>query len=216
MIYAQNILADHDNLQGVNEEIASLKEKVAEVKAAMLAQIAEYTAAVNEAKAAIEPAKKEHQAKHKAASKLTAEVDAAILAITDKVNEYNTLVSDLNNILSAYYNNVEYGYTDENGVPRKIRWAAEFSDVKNWLEAELAKYEKNAGWSGSEGKIKDAEAAIAAAEKALERATANDDFDSVAFAKLALEQAQAELEVAKARYDFALSQLNDYVAALSK
>ena len=68
----------------------------------------------------------------------------------------------------------------------------------------------------SEGKIKDAEAAVANAQKQLDRWIADGEFDAVAQKQLALDQAKAYLETLKARYDFALSQLNDYVAALSK
>ena len=225
LVAAQDALAKHENLQGVNEEIAALKEKVAEAKAAIQKQIAGYTKAVLEAYAAIDPAKKEHQAKHNAANALIADVQAAITAINDKTNEYNTLANKLQAILNAYYNTVEFSYTDEDGNEQKLTFTSpkDFSQVKSWLKTELAKYEKkDPSYVGttarpdSEGKIKDAEAAIATAEKMLERGTADDEFDTVAVKKLALEHAQAELEVAKTRYEYALSQLKAYVAALAQ
>lgn len=225
LVAAQDALAKHENLQGVNEEIAALKEKVAEAKAAIQKQIAGYTKAVLEANAAIDPAKKEHQAKHKAAYALIADVAAEIQAITDKTNEYNALATKLQAILNAYYNTVEFSYTDENGTEQKLTFTSpkDFSKVEKWLKEELAKYEKKddsyvgtATRPASEGKIKDAEFKVASAEKALERGTADDEFDTVALKKLALEQAQAELEVAKTRYEYALSQLKAYVAALAQ
>ena len=225
LVAAQDDLAKHENLQGVNEEIAALKEKVAEAKAAIQKQIAGYTKAVLEAFAAIDPAKKEHQAKHNAAYALIADVAAEIQAITNKTNEYNALATKLQAILNAYYNTVEFSYTDETGTEQKLNFTSpkDFSQVKSWLKTELAKYEKkDPSYVGttarpdSEGKIKDAEAAIATAEKKLERGTADDEFDTVALKKLALEHAQAELEVAKTRYEYALSQLKAYVAALAQ
>ena len=225
LVAAQDALAKHENLQGVNEEIAALKEKVAEAKAAIQKQIAGYTKAVLEANAAIDPAKKEHQAKHKAAYALIADVVAEIQAINDKTNEYNALATKLQAILNAYYNTVEFSYTDENGTEQKLTFTSpkDFSKVEKWLKEELAKYEKKddsyvgtATRPASEGKIKDAEFKVASAEKALERGTADDEFDTVAEKKLALEHAQAELEVAKTRYEYALSQLKAYVAALAQ
>lgn len=225
LVAAQDALAKHENLQGVNEEIAALKEKVAEAKSAIQKQIAGYTKAVLEANAAIDPAKKEHQAKHKAAYALIADVVAEIQAINDKTNEYNALATKLQAILNAYYNTVEFSYTDENGTEQKLTFTSpkDFSKVEKWLKDELAKYEKKddsyvgtATRPASEGKIKDAEFKVASAEKALERGTADDEFDTVAVKKLALEQAQAELEVAKTRYEYALSQLKAYVAALAQ
>ena len=225
LVAAQDALAKHENLQGVNEEIAALKEKVAEAKAAIQKQIAGYTKAVLEAYAAIDPAKKEHQAKHNAAKALIADVQAAIDAITNKTNEYNALATKLQAILNAYYNTVEFSYTDENGTKQKLTFNSpkDFSQVKSWLKTELAKYEKKddsyvgtATRPASEGKIKDAEFKVASAEKALERGTADDEFDNVALKKLALEHAQAELEVAKTSYEYALSQLKAYVAALAQ
>lgn len=228
LVDAQDALAKHENLQGVNEEIAALKEKVAEAKAAIQKQIAGYTKAVLEAYAAIDPAKKEHQAKHNAAHALIADVAAEIQAINDKTNEYTALANKLQTILNAYYNTVEFSYTDEDGNEQKLNFTApkDFSQVENWLKDELAKYEKknpsytdpttDATRPNSEGKIKDAEFAVELAEKYLERGSADDEFDEVAKAQLNLEQAQAELEVAKTRYDYALSQLNAYVAALAQ
>lgn len=225
LVKAQDDLAKHENLQGVNEEIAALKEKVAEAKAAIQKQIAGYTKAALEAYAAIDPAKKEHQAKHNAAYALIADVAAEIQAINDKTNEYNALATKLQAILNAYYNTVEFSYTDENGTEQKLTFTSpkDFSKVEKWLKEELAKYEKKddsyvgtATRPASEGKIKDAEFKVASAEKALERGTADDEFDTVALKKLALEQAQAELEVAKTRYEYALSQLKAYVAALAQ
>lgn len=225
LVAAQDALAKHENLQGVNEEIAALKEKVAEAKSAIQKQIAGYTKAVLEANAAIDPAKKEHQAKHNAAYALIADVAAEIQAINDKTNEYNALATKLQAILNAYYNTVEFSYTDENGTEQKLTFTGpkDFSKVEKWLKDELAKYEKKddsyvgtATRPASEGKIKDAEFKVASAEKALERGTADDEFDTVALKKLALEQAQAELEVAKTRYEYALSQLKAYVAALAQ
>lgn len=225
LVAAQDALAKHENLQGVNEEIAALKEKVAEAKAAIQKQIAGYTKAALEAYAAIDPAKKEHQAKHNAAYALIADVAAEIQAITNKTNEYNALATKLQAILNAYYNTVEFSYTDEAGTEQKLTFTSpkDFSKVKSWLKIELAKYEKKddsyvgtATRPASEGKIKDAEFKVASAEKALERGTADDEFDTVALKKLALEHAQAELEVAKTRYEYALSQLKAYVAALAQ
>ena len=225
LVKAQDALAKHENLQSVNEEIAALKEKVAEAKAAIQKQIAGYTKAVLEAYAAIDPAKKEHQAKHNAAYALIADVAAEIQAITNKTNEYNALATKLQAILNAYYNTVEFSYTDEAGTEQKLTFTSpkDFSKVKSWLKTELAKYEKKddsyvgtATRPASEGKIKDAEFKVASAEKALERGTADDEFDTVAQKKLELEQAQAELEVAKTRYEYALSQLKAYVAALAQ
>lgn len=228
LVKAQDDLAKHENLQGVNEEIESLKKQVAEAKAAIQKQIAGYTKAVLEANAAIDPAKKEHQAKHKAAYALIADVQAAIDAITDKTKEYNALATKLQAILNAYYNTVEFSYTDEAGTEQKLTFTSpkDFSQVKSWLKTELAKYEKkdssyvdptsDASRPNSEGKIKDAEFSVELAEKTLERGTADDEFDTVALKKLALEQAQAELEVAKTRYEYALSQLKAYVAALAQ
>ena len=228
LVAAQDALAKHENLQGVNEEIAALKEKVAEAKAAIQKQIAGYTKAVLEAYAAIDPAKKEHQAKHNAAYALIADVAAEIQAITNKTNEYNALATKLQAILNAYYNTVEFSYTDEAGTEQKLAFNSpkDFSQVKSWLKTELAKYEKtdssyvdptsDHSRQNSEGKIKDAEFSVELAEKKLERGTADDEFDNVALKKLALEQAQAELEVAKTRYEYALSQLKAYVAALAQ
>ena len=228
LVAAQDALAKHENLQGVNEEIAALKEKVAEAKAAIQKQIAGYTKAALEAYAAIDPAKKEHQAKHNAAYALIADVAAEIQAITNKTNEYNALATKLQAILNAYYNTVEFSYTDENGDEQKLTFTSpkDFSQVKSWLKTELAKYEKkdssyvdptsDASRPNSEGKIKDAEFSVELAEKTLERGTADDEFDTVALKKLALEHAQAELEVAKTRYEYALSQLKAYVAALAQ
>ena len=222
LVDAKKALADHQNLQGVNAEIDSLKVKVAEAKAAMLAQIAEYTAAVNEAKAAIEPAKKEHQAKHKAAEALLKPVDDEIAKINAIVVEYMNLAGKLQNILNAYYAINDFSYVDETGTTQFITWGAnkDFSQVAAWLKTQIAIYEKKDTTVGapatSEGKIKDAEAAVALAQKNLDRWIADGEFDAVAEMQLALDQAQAYLETLKARYDFALSQLNDYVAALSK
>ena len=228
LVAAQDALAKHENLQGVNEEIAALKEKVAEAKAAIQKQIAGYTKAALEAYAAIDPAKKEHQAKHNAAYALVADVAAEIQAITNKTNEYNALATKLQAILNAYYNTVEFSYTDENGKKQKLTFTSpkDFSQVKSWLKTELAKYEKkdssyvdptsDASRPNSEGKIKDAEFSVELAEKKLERGTADDEFDTVALKKLALEHAQAELEVAKTCYEYALSQLKAYVAALAQ
>lgn len=228
LVAAQDALAKHENLQGVNEEIAALKEKVAEAKAAIQKQIAGYTKAVLEAYAAIDPAKKEHQAKHNAAYALIADVAAEIQAITNKTNEYNALATKLQAILNAYYNTVEFSYTDEAGTEQKLTFNSpkDFSQVKSWLKTELAKYEKedssyvdptsDASRPNSEGKIKDAEFSVELAEKTLERGTADDEFDTVALKKLALEHAQAELEVAKTSYEYALSQLKAYVAALAQ
>ena len=225
---AQDALAKHENLQGVNEEIAALKEKVAEAKAAIQKQIAGYTKAALEAYAAIDPAKKEHQAKHNAAYALIADVAAEIQAITNKTNEYNALATKLQAILNAYYNTVEFSYTDEAGTEQKLTFTSpkDFSQVKSWLKTQLATYEKkdaaytdptsDASRPNSEGKIKDAEFSVELAEKKLERGSADDEFDTVALKKLALEQAQAELEVAKTRYEYALSQLKAYVAALAQ
>ena len=228
LVDAQDALAKHENLQGVNEEIAALKEKVAEAKAAIQKQIAGYTKAALEAYAAIDPAKKEHQAKHNAAYALIADVAAEIQAITNKTNEYNALATKLQAILNAYYNTVEFSYTDEAGTEQKLTFNSpkDFSQVKSWLKTQLAEYEKkNSSYVDpttdhtrpeSEGKIKDAEFSVELAEKNLERGTADDEFDTVALKKLALEQAQAELEVAKTRYEYALSQLKAYVAALAQ
>lgn len=228
LVAAQDALAKHENLQGVNEEIAALKEKVAEAKAAIQKQIAGYTKAALEAYAAIDPAKKEHQAKHNAAYALIADVAAEIQAITNKTNEYNALATKLQAILNAYYNTVEFSYTDEAGTEQKLTFNSpkDFSQVKSWLKTELAKYEKedssyvdptsDSSRPNSEGKIKDAEFSVELAQKTLERGTADDEFDDVALKKLALEQAQAELEVAKTRYEYALSQLKAYVAALAQ
>lgn len=228
LVAAQDALAKHENLQGVNEEIAALKEKVAEAKAAIQKQIAGYTKAALEAYAAIDPAKKEHQAKHNAAYALIADVAAEIQAITNKTNEYNALATKLQAILNAYYNTVEFSYTDEAGAEQKLTFNSpkDFSQVKSWLKTELVKYEKedssyvdptsDSSRPNSEGKIKDAEFSVELAEKKLERGTADDEFDNVALKKLALEQAQAELEVAKTRYEYALSQLKAYVAALAQ
>ena len=228
LVKAQDALAKHENLQGVNEEIAALKEKVAEAKAAIQKQIAGYTKAALEAYAAIDPAKKEHQAKHNAAYALIADVAAEIQAITDKTNEYNALATKLQAILNAYYNTVEFSYTDEAGTEQKLTFTGpkDFSKVKSWLKTQLAEYEKedssyvdptsDSSRPNSEGKIKDAEFSVELAQKTLERGTADDEFDTVALKKLALEQAQAELEVAKTRYEYALSQLKAYVAALAQ
>ena len=228
LVKAQDALAKHENLQGVNEEIAALKEKVAEAKAAIQKQIAGYTKAALEAYAAIDPAKKEHQAKHNAAYALIADVAAEIQAITNKTNEYNALATKLQAILNAYYNTVEFSYTDEAGTEQKLTFTGpkDFSKVKSWLKTQLAEYEKkNSSYVDpttdhtrpeSEGKIKDAEFEVELAEKKLERGSADDEFDTVALKKLALEQAQAELEVAKTRYEYALSQLKAYVAALAQ
>lgn len=225
---AQEKLEKHEAFQGVNEEIAALKEKVAEAKAAIQKQIAGYTKAVLEAYAAIDPAKKEHQAKHNAAYALIADVAAEIQAITNKTNEYNALATKLQAILNAYYNTVEFSYTDEDGNEKKLNFTApkDFSQVKSWLKTQLAEYEKkNSSYVDpttdhtrpeSEGKIKDAEFEVELAEKKLERGSADDEFDTVALKKLELEQAQAELEVAKTRYEYALSQLKAYVAALAQ
>ena len=228
LVKAQDALAKHENLQGVNEEIAALKEKVAEAKAAIQKQIAGYTKAALEAYAAIDPAKKEHQAKHNAAYALIADVAAEIQAITNKTNEYNALATKLQAILNAYYNTVEFSYTDEDGNEKKLNFTSpkDFSQVEKWLKTQLATYEKkddaytdptsDASRPNSEGKIKDAEFSVELAEKKLERGSADDEFDTVATKKLALEQAQAELEVAKTRYEYALSQLKAYVAALAQ
>ena len=228
LVKAQDALAKHENLQGVNEEIAALKEKVAEAKAAIQKQIAGYTKAALEAYAAIDPAKKEHQAKHNAAYALIADVAAEIQAITNKTNEYNALATKLQAILNAYYNTVEFSYTDEAGTEQKLTFTGpkDFSKVKSWLKTQLAEYEKedssyvdptsDSSRPNSEGKIKDAEFSVELAQKTLERGTADDEFDTVALKKLALEQAQAELEVAKTRYEYALSQLKAYVAALAQ
>ena len=228
LVEAKKTLAKHENLQGVNEEIAALKEKVAEAKAAIQKQIAGYTKAVLEAYAAIDPAKKEHQAKHNAAYALIADVAAEIQAITNKTNEYNALATKLQAILNAYYNTVEFSYTDEDGNEKKLNFTSpkDFSQVEKWLKTQLATYEKkdaaytdptsDASRPNSEGKIKDAEFSVELAEKKLERGSADDEFDTVAVKKLELEQAQAELEVAKTRYEYALSQLKAYVAALAQ
>ena len=228
LVKAQDDLAKHENLQGVNEEIESLKKQVAEAKAAIQKQIAGYTKAVLEAYAAIDPAKKEHQAKHNAAYALIADVAAEIQAITNKTNEYNALATKLQAILNAYYNTVEFSYTDEDGNEKKLNFTSpkDFSQVEKWLKTQLATYEKkddaytdptsDASRPNSEGKIKDAEFSVELAEKKLERGSADDEFDTVATKKLALEQAQAELEVAKTRYEYALSQLKAYVAALAQ
>ena len=228
LVKAQDDLAKHENLQGVNEEIESLKKQVAEAKAAIQKQIAGYTKAVLEAYAAIDPAKKEHQAKHNAAYALIADVAAEIQAITNKTNEYNALATKLQAILNAYYNTVEFSYTDEDGNEKKLNFTSpkDFSQVEKWLKTQLATYEKkdaaytdptsDASRPNSEGKIKDAEFSVELAEKKLERGSADDEFDTVAVKKLELEQAQAELEVAKTRYEYALSQLKAYVAALAQ
>ena len=228
LVKAQDDLAKHENLQGVNEEIESLKKQVAEAKAAIQKQIAGYTKAALEAYAAIDPAKKEHQAKHNAAYALIADVAAEIQAITNKTNEYNALATKLQAILNAYYNTVEFSYTDEDGNEKKLNFTSpkDFSQVEKWLKTQLATYEKkddaytdptsDASRPNSEGKIKDAEFSVELAEKKLERGSADDEFDTVATKKLALEQAQAELEVAKTRYEYALSQLKAYVAALAQ
>ena len=222
LVDAKQALANHQNLEGVNAEIDSLKVKVAEAKAAMLAQIAEYTAAVNEAKAAIEPAKKEHQAKHKAAEALLKPVQDEIKKIEDIAKEYMNLAGELQDILNAYYAINEFSYVDENGITQKVNFKGDknFTKVEAWLKSEIAKYEKKdpavKAPETSDGKIKDAEAAVATAQKELDRWIADGEFDAVAKAQLALDNAQALLETLKARYDFALSQLNDYVAALSK
>ena len=222
LVDAKKALADHQNLEGVNAEIDSLKVKVAEVKAAMIAQIAEYTAAVNEAKAAIEPAKKEHQAKHKAAEALLKPVQDEIDKINTIAGEYRDLAGKLQAILNAYYAINEFSYVDEDGNTQKLSFTGNknFSKVEAWLKSEIAKYEKNdpaiAAPATSEGKIKDAETAVAVAQKNLDRWIADGEFDAVAQKQLELDQAKAYLETLKARYDFALSQLNDYVAAISK
>lgn len=209
LVDAKQALADHKNLEGVNAEIDSLKTLVAEAKAAMLAQIAEYTAAVNEAKAAIEPAKKEHQAKHKAAEALLKPVQDEIDKINATATEYADLASDLQNILNAYYAVNDFSYIDENGVKQSISWGADkdFGQVVAWLKDEISNYETA---------IETAEDEVAQAQKNLDRWIADGDFDAVAQAQIALDNAQAYLETLKTRYDFALSQLNDYVAALSK
>ena len=193
----------------------------------MLAQIAEYTAAVNEAKAAIEPAKKEHQAKHKAAEALLAPVVAEIKKIEAIAGEYMDLAVKLQAILNAYYGINEFSYVDENGVTQKLNFTGDkdFSQVATWLKKEIAKYEKKdpavVAPATSEGKIKDAEAAVAAAQKTLEHAVEGGNYEDsvngyIAYLKMLLEQEQAKLEHFQAIYEFAVKSLNDYIAALTK
>ena len=81
----------------------------------------------------------------------------------------------------------------------------------NTVKNELSLYEDE-----SNGYIVLAENDLAAKEQTLWEATNNDDFDAVARAKQDVEAAQAEADLAKSYYDYALAQLQKYLEALAK
>ena len=160
------------------------------------------------AKKTVKDAEDAAKAAAKAVTAMTKKQNDAIAALQTKEQELLALQGKLKDVVEAYYNSEDYTYVDAKGDIQTVDFTDKSTEGLNKAIKGLIEKQEN--------KVKTAETELAEAEKTLERAIADDEFDAVAQAKLELENAQADLEVAKTRYEYALSQLNAYVAALAQ
>ena len=160
------------------------------------------------AKKTVKDAEDAAKAAAKAVTAMTKKQNDAIAALQTKEQELKDLQDQLKHVVEAYYNSEDYTYVDAKGDIQTVDFTDKSTEGLNKAIKGLIEKQENT--------VKTAETELAEAEKKLERAIADDEFDAVAQAKLELENAQAELEVAKTRYEYALSQLNAYVAALAQ
>lgn len=212
LLVAKEIVASHEELAKAGEAAAELLEEIEAYEQEIKDVIAPITAAVQKAEEDVEAAKVAHIASYNAYKSIAKEYVAQLDEIVAKVKGQTIVKTALEKVITAYYNNTEFVYIDNNGIEQSIPYYINnAAALLKWVESQLDLYENE-----SYGYIVNAENNLAAAEQTLWEATNNDDFDAVAQAKQNVEAAQADVDLAKSYYDYALAQLQKYLEVLAK